>query len=184
MKDTDSYNVYYRKQGDADFTKVAGIDKNSYTIQNLENNTVYEVYVTGVNELGEGPASLTSTASTANVSPVKLPAYRLINTVGAAGEVTAHIASVTHEAGYMKDSPLDSGKTAWGVVDNDFTSWYGLDDWTTAPPTPTTAVCASPLTPATTSAACRCPPPRTGAPTAMCACSPAGRTAVNTSCPA
>ena len=129
MKDTDSYNVYYRKQGDADFTKVAGIDQNSYTIQNLENNTVYEVYVTGVNELGEGPASLTSTASTANVSPVKLPAYRLINTVGAAGEVTAHIASVPHEAGYMKDSPLDSGKTAWGVVDNDFTSWYGLDDW-------------------------------------------------------
>lgn len=129
MKDTDTYNVYYRKQGDADFTKVTGIAQNSYTIQNLENNTRYEVYVTGVNELGEGPSSLTSTATTANVSPVKLPAYKLINTAGAAGAVTVHIVSVTHEAGYMKDSPLDSGKTAWGVVDNDFTSWYGLDDW-------------------------------------------------------
>lgn len=29
----------------------------------------------------------------------------------------------------MKDSPLDSGNSAWGIVDGDFTSWYGLDDW-------------------------------------------------------
>lgn len=129
MKDTNSYNLYYRKQGDADFIKVEVGAKTGYTIQNLENNTRYEVYVTGVNELGEGPASLTSTAVTSNVNPVKMPAYKLINTPGAAGEVTAHITSATHEAGYMKDSPLDSGKTAWGAVDNDFTSWYGLDDW-------------------------------------------------------
>lgn len=129
MKDTNTYNVYYRKKGDTDFTKVEGVAKNSYTIQNLENNTAYEVYVTGVNELGEGPASLTSVASTANVNPVKMPAYKLINTPQGAGNVTAHIASVTHETGYMKDSPPDSGKTAWGAVDNDYTSWYGLDDW-------------------------------------------------------
>ena len=129
MKDTNTYNVYYRKQGDAEFTKIEGVEKNSYTIQGLENNTRYEVYVTGVNELGEGPASLTSTASTANVNPVKLPAYKLINTPSGAGEVTAHIKSVTHLAGYMKDSPLDSGSSAWGVVDNDFTSWYGMNDW-------------------------------------------------------
>ena len=129
MKDTNTYNVYYRKQGETEFTKIEGLEKNSYTIQGLENNTAYEVYVTGVNELGEGPASLTSIASTANVNPVKLPAYKLINTAAGAGEVTAHIKSVTHLAGYMKDSPLDSGSSAWGVVDNDFTSWYGLDDW-------------------------------------------------------
>lgn len=129
MKDTDSYNLYYRKAGEESFQKVEGLSRNSYTIQNLENNTRYEVYVTGVNELGEGPASLTSTASTANVNPVKLPAYKLINTPGDAGQASAHILSVTHEAGYMKDSPLDSGKTAWGAVDNDYTSWYGLDDW-------------------------------------------------------
>ena len=129
MKDTDSYNLYYRKAGEETFQKVEGLSRNSYTIQNLENNTRYEVYVTGVNELGEGPASLTSKASTANVNPVKLPAYKLINTPGDAGQASAHILSVTHEAGYMKDSPLDSGKTAWGAVDNDYTSWYGLDDW-------------------------------------------------------
>ena len=129
MKDTDSYNLYFRKAGEGNFTKVEVGTANKYTIYELENNTRYEVYVTGVNELGEGPASITSVATTADVTPVKLPAYRLINTPGAAGELTAHILNATHSAGYMKDSPLDSGNTAFGVVDNDFASWYGLDDW-------------------------------------------------------
>lgn len=128
-KDANTYNVYYRKEGEAEFTKVEGVAKNNYTIQGLENNTRYEVYVTGVNELGEGPASLTSAIRTANINPVKMPAYKLINTPGGAGEITAHIASAIHMVGYMKDSPLDSGNTAWGVVDNDYASWYGLDDW-------------------------------------------------------
>ena len=128
-KDAESYNLYYRKAGDTDAIKVEGITSTSYTIQGLDNNTQYEVWVTGVNQLGEGPASLTSTAATANVNPVKMPGYQLINTGNGAGNVTEHIVSVTHSAGYMKDSPLDSGNTAWGVVDGDFSSWYGLDDW-------------------------------------------------------
>ena len=128
-KDAEGYNLYYRKAGDTDAVKVEGITSTSYTIQGLDNNTQYEVWVTGVNQLGEGPASLTSTATTANVSAVKLPGYQLINTGNGAGNVTQHIISATHSAGYMKDSPLDSGNTAWGVVDGDFSSWYGLDDW-------------------------------------------------------
>ena len=130
-EDANTYNVYYRKAGDteAEFTKIEGVERNNYTITGLDNGTRYEVYVTGVNELGEGPASLTSVASTANVNPVKLPSYKLINTPNGTGEVSAHIESATHMVGYMKDSPLDSGNTAWGVVDNDFASWYGLDDW-------------------------------------------------------
>lgn len=128
-KDADSYNLYYRKAGDTETVKVEGITSTSHTIQGLDNNTQYEVWVTGLNELGEGPASLTSTSTTANVNPVKLPGYQLINTGNGAGNVTEHIVSVTHSAGYMKDSPLDSGNTAWGVVDGDFSSWYGMDDW-------------------------------------------------------
>ena len=129
MKDTDTYTVYYRKAGEGEFIKIEGVERNSCTIQGLENNTEYEVYVTGTNELGEGPASITSTATTSNVSAVKLPAYNLINTSNGSGQPTAHILSIIHEAGYMKDSPLDSGKTAWGAVDSDYASWYGLDDW-------------------------------------------------------
>ncbi len=128
-KNAESYCLYYRKKGDADFIKIEDITTNSYTIQGLDNNTQYEVYVTGVNYLGEGEASLISVASTANVNPVQMPLYKLINTVTEPGSVTAHILSATHSAGYMKDSALDSGDTALGVVDGDFTSWYGLDDW-------------------------------------------------------
>ena len=128
-KNAESYNLYYRKAGDTDYIKVENITSTSYTIQGLDNNTRYEVYVTGVNYLGEGAGSLVSAATTANVNPVKMPAYGLINTTNTPGTVTDHIVSVTHNAGYMKDSPLDSGNTAWGVVDGDFASWYGLDDW-------------------------------------------------------
>ncbi len=128
-KNAESYNLYYRKAGDTDYIKVEGISSTSYTIQGLDNNTRYEVYVTGVNYLGEGAGSLASAATTANVNPVKMPAYGLINTTSAPGTVTDHIISATHSAGYMKDSPLDSGDTAWGVVDGDFASWYGLNDW-------------------------------------------------------
>lgn len=131
MKDTDTYNLYYRKANDtgAEFTKIEGIAANGYTIQGLQNNVTYEVYVTGVNDLGEGPASLTAKAATTGITPVKMPLYKLINTLGDPGQPTAHITSIIHETGYMKDSPLDSGNSAWGAVDNDFGSWYGLNDW-------------------------------------------------------
>ena len=89
------------------------------------------MYVTGVNDLSEGDASLVAAASTVNVTPPTLPTYQLINTAGDAGQTTAHITSVTHKVGFMKDSPLDEGdaSSALGVVDNDYTSFYQLNDW-------------------------------------------------------
>lgn len=79
-KDADSYNVYYRKQGDEAFASTTGVTGTSLTIRNLENNAKYEVYVTAVNELGESPASLTSVVSTANVTPVNMPSYTMTST--------------------------------------------------------------------------------------------------------
>ena len=128
-KDADSYNVYYRKQGEVEYSCETGVKTTAFTIRNLDNNTIYEVYVTAVNDMGEGPASLLATGSTANIDPVHMPNYKLINTSESAGVVSNHIVNATHSAGYMKDSPLDSGDSAWGVVDGDFTSWYGLNDW-------------------------------------------------------
>lgn len=130
MDDADTYNLYYRVQGQGDFTCVEGISGASYAIQGLQDDTAYEVYVTGVNQLGEGPASLTSVARTVNVSPVKLPEYKLINTTDELGGNTTHIKSMAHgNRGYMMGSPQDEKPTAWGVVDNDYTSWYQIDDW-------------------------------------------------------
>lgn len=57
MMDTDSYNLYYRKYGDSQeaYTKIPDIRENRYELKGLEDKTKYDVYLTGVNPLGEGP---------------------------------------------------------------------------------------------------------------------------------
>lgn len=129
MEDTDSYNLYYREAGETSYTKVEGIATNSYTINNLKDKTSYEVYVTGVNELGEGKPSLTGMAETTDPEPVQMPRYKLINNAEA-GKVSEHIINAYYVNGGMADSPLDTeGKTAWGTVDNNPYSHFFLNSW-------------------------------------------------------
>lgn len=129
MEDTDSYNLYYREAGETSYTKVEGIAANSYTINNLKDKTSYEVYVTGVNELGEGKPSLTGMAETTDPEPVQMPRYKLINNAEA-GKVSEHIINAYYVNGGMADSPLDTeGKTAWGTVDNNPYSHFFLNSW-------------------------------------------------------
>lgn len=71
----------------------------------MRDKTVYEVYVTGVNELGESAASLVSEAETTMVIPAQLPKYNMINEPQGEGELTAHIVSATHPRGSMVNSP-------------------------------------------------------------------------------
>lgn len=131
MDDTDSYCVYYREKGQGAYQKVGSIETNSYEITRLKDRTRYEIYVTGVNELGESDPSLISEAETEAVTPVQMPKYKLINEAGKAGSLTSHIASVTRGRGRMVNSPLDEGKTnsALGAADNDFGSYYQMEDW-------------------------------------------------------
>lgn len=134
MEDTDSYNLFYRKDGDAEFTKISGIESNSYTIAGLEDLTSYEAYVTGVNDNGEGPASLHAKATTIAISEAKLPVYRLINASSGEGVLSSHIVSAAingSAARSMVDSPLDAenAKSALGVFDNLYTSYYNISDW-------------------------------------------------------
>ena len=130
MKDTDSYRLFYREADTEDaYTVIDHITANSYTISDLKDKTEYEVYVTGVNELGEGAPSLTSKAVTLSLDAVKMPEYKLINT-GEEGKAGAHIVSVSRVRGEMKDSPLDTaGKTAWGLADHDPASHFYVEDW-------------------------------------------------------
>ena len=104
-KDADTYNVYYRRQDSGDYRCETGVKSTSFTIRNLENNTSYEVYVTAVNELGEGPASLVATASTSNVNPVRMPSYKLINTPRTAGEVTQPYPQCDSSGGLYERQP-------------------------------------------------------------------------------
>lgn len=129
MEDTDSYNLYYREVGASTFTKIEGIEPNSYTIPELKDKTTYEVYVTGVNELGEGKPSLTGVAETTDLEPVQMPKYKLIN-YAEEGKVSEHIINAFYTNGGMVNSPLDTeGKTAWGTVDNNPYSHFLLNSW-------------------------------------------------------
>lgn len=130
MKDTDSYRLFYRESGTEDtYQVIEEITENHYTITELKDKTKYELYLTGVNELGESKPSLKSVAQTESLEPVKMPEYKLINTAeeGNAGE---HIVSAVRGRGEMKDSPLDTeGKTAWGMVDHNPASYFLVEDW-------------------------------------------------------
>lgn len=137
MEDTDSYNVFYRKAGDASFVRAGErIEQNRFEITGLEDETRYEVYVTGLNELGESNPSLTSEARTITLKPAKMPEYKLINKSNGKGKVSAHITGATHVRGEMISSPLDASapvegnrKSALGTVDKDFGSSYQILDW-------------------------------------------------------
>lgn len=130
MKDTDHYRLFYRESGTEDaYQVIEDITENHYTITELKDKTKYEIYLTGVNELGEGKPSLKSVAQTESLEPAKMPEYKLINTAEE-GSVGSSIISATRGRGEMKDSPLDTeGKTAWGMVDHNPASYYYVKDW-------------------------------------------------------
>lgn len=130
MKDTDTYNVYFKEAGEGAFQKVTGIEKNQYEITGLKDETTYEVYVTGVNVLGESNPSLHSEATTIILKPAQMPGYKLLNESNGTGAVSAHIVNVTHGRGQMESSLLDKdGQSAFGTVDKDFGSYYQVMDW-------------------------------------------------------
>lgn len=131
MDDTDSYFVYWREKGTESWKKSESLKKTSFEISNLKEKTTYEVYVTGVNELGESNPSLTSEATTTIVRPAVLPEYKMLNEPNGEGELTSHIVSATHPRGEMVGSKLDEGSkdSALGLVDNDYSSYYYMEDW-------------------------------------------------------
>lgn len=130
MEDTDSYNIYYKADGESTYRVITGVDQNRHIISNLKDETRYEVYVTGVNELGESVPSIHSEARTITIKPAQMPNYKLINESNGKGKISAHIVSVTHGRGSMVSSSLDTDKkSALGTVDKDAASYYEILDW-------------------------------------------------------
>ena len=128
MKDTLSYNLYYKESSAGEYQKIEGIAESGYTIEGLRDLTEYTVYVTGVNEFGESGPSLSAAATTTDTNPAVMPKYNLINT-GESGEIGAHIVSAAMGAA-MQNSPLDTQQgTAWGTVDHDPASYYYANTW-------------------------------------------------------
>ncbi|MDE5945735.1 MAG: M60 family metallopeptidase, partial [Oscillospiraceae bacterium] len=132
MDDTQSYNVFYKvRNSDEEYTKISGITGNKCTINELQSLTEYEIYVTGVNELGESPASIHCSAKTTDLNAAEVPKYNVINRDETGTPGSAHIVSVTRNGGSMIDSELDadSDNTAWGAVDNNAASYYSKNTW-------------------------------------------------------
>ena len=131
MDDTQSYNVFYKKiDSDEEFTEISGITSNSYTIEELEDITEYEVYVIGVNELGKSPESIHCSAKTTDLNLADMPKFNLINRDEDGNAGNTHIVSVKRFGGEMIDSPLDTEDgTAWGAVDGLKTSYYSKNTW-------------------------------------------------------
>lgn len=148
MDDSSGYMVYYKKSSEPDNKfqpVVAGfvpdektggtgiIEENSCKIENLDEDTEYTVYVTGWNTLGWGSPSLKSLCKTKNSNPPQLPNYKLLNTSKGEGAVSNHIVEATyggHGGAKMVDSPLDTeAKSALGVVDNNYNSYWVKNDW-------------------------------------------------------
>lgn len=139
MKNTDSYNVFYREKGSDTYIKAVGeYEGTSYTISSLKDNVTYQVYVSGNNKIGTGAGSLVSEATTTNVMPAILPQYKAVNTSNGIGNLSAHIKNVYYGAGTngvtkIVNSPLDEKSTtansALALVDNNYGSYMEINDW-------------------------------------------------------
>ena len=130
MKDTVTYDLYYKEKSASQYKAITGITSNSYIITGLKDLTEYVVYVIGVNELGSSAPSLTASAKTTDLNAPVVPRYHLINS-GDAGQKGAHIISATRRSACsMVSSPLDTQTTsAWGTVDRNPASYYQTAGW-------------------------------------------------------
>lgn len=132
------FDVYYRKIGDENKEWIKANDSliraNSYTINNLEDNTSYEVRVTATNHLGTSAPSSSYIASTTSVNPPVMTEYKLINRPTDENEIgTTHIIDVRNkndEDGWGNDGSL-SYDSEYALVDGDFTTSWKVNDWDT-----------------------------------------------------
>lgn len=125
----DTYNLYYKEDSAENFEKIEGITGTYYKLTGLKDNTKYQIYVTGVNDLGEGGKSLIAAGTTVKVEAVKFPQYKIFTEAKENRELLTHVTDARRGTGTMVDSSLDEGMSAKGIVDNNFASYYHLADW-------------------------------------------------------
>ncbi len=123
MKDTLTYNLYYRELGETKYEVIRNISGTSKSLRDLKVETTYEVYLTGNNDLGEGSPSAITKGETKNTAPTIYPKYKLLNTSNGRGNVTNHVKDVIYGFGTM------SNNDKFDIVDEDHLSYWGISDW-------------------------------------------------------
>lgn len=128
MSGATSYNLYYKKQSDTEFEKIEGISSNSYSLESLNGDTVYEVKLTSVNDFGESGFSKVYSGQTLGFEAPIYSKYKLINTENESGETTDHIVDIEYPYGY-KNSEYPNGFNKFNIVDNDYSTYWQYGSW-------------------------------------------------------
>ncbi|MDO5516708.1 MAG: dockerin type I domain-containing protein, partial [Clostridium sp.] len=152
------FDIYYRKVGDVNWIKDNEKDENkkgiivseyspqvtkpnkdklhrghSYTVNDLEDNTTYEVRVTATNHLGTSRMSETYLAATTSIQEPSVPQYKLINKQTSENEVgTEHIIDVRNkldENGWASSDNALKYDSKYAVVDGNYLTSLKVNDW-------------------------------------------------------
>lgn len=122
MKDTDYYSLFYREYSDVngEYKKIDNIINTNQKINNLKDETKYDIYLTGTNRIGESRPSNHYTGTTESLRPPVTPNYKLINVPGENGG-TEHIKWVNNNGG--------KADSQFAIVDNDAVTAWVRNDW-------------------------------------------------------
>lgn len=122
MEDAQTYTLYYKEQGAASYTKIDGLTGTSKTVEQLQDDTTYVVYLTASNAIGTSAPSKSYTGKTTTKN-VKVPWYRLINRKVQSHDLASHITSVTVDD--WKNGTCGQTCDPNVVVDGDYnTAWW------------------------------------------------------------
>ncbi len=123
MDDTDTYNLYYKQDGETEYQVVKGITTNSYMLTELADGVKYQIYLTGTNKIGTSKPSQIYESKTVAAEPPITSNYKLLNTPNGVNEITSHVKDVTYPGGNAPQDKFD-------IVDNDYTSsWKASPTW-------------------------------------------------------
>ncbi len=123
MKDTKTYNLYYREKGTDAWIDIREISGTSYRLSGLKASVTYEAYLTGNNDLGEGSKSQVVEAKTLKADATIAPKYNLINDFNSDINRTNHIKDVIYSLGTMSDD------NKYAIVDDNYLTYYEVKDW-------------------------------------------------------
>lgn len=121
-----TYNVYMKKEGEDSFRKVVdNTSETKATINNLEYNKEYTIYVTSVNSIGESQPSEYAQA-TPKKEEIIAPILPIRNKISNSNIQSVEI---SHKDHYDKNLYPDGFNTQWLYDENYETSWVARAWW-------------------------------------------------------
>lgn len=124
MKSTYSYTLYYREKtgADTEFISVAQIKGTSTELTGLKENTEYELYLTGENQIGVSDPSERYSGKTISITPPVTPNFKLLNVPKDGGGASEKILSVENGDAH---EPCDE----FACVDGQYETVWVRNDW-------------------------------------------------------